>query len=321
MGQVTLISAEEGGAAVLGRGAGEGERGRLHFHARWQDAASTPLSSRGLSRTQLAIRPREGRLAVMNVGRCAMSGVVGEPVDALLLEPGDFLELRDEMLLMCVRRSLGGLRSARPLGAPGTFGLVGESDPMERLRHQMRAVRPDEPLMVWGPPGSGRSKVASALAGPGAVLLDLAGVRPRERGARIREAVERSAGPIILRRAGSITADEIRQVVGRGVGVLVTGQAPWQDGASLEIPGLDARREDIPLLARHLAVRSPPLRRYIDSVGAAGVRMSVALLRQLLQHDYRRHVSELHDMLVASASAGAGDSLRPLAFDAPPQRP
>lgn len=72
----------------------------------------------------------------------------------------------------------------------------------------------------------------------------------------------------------------------------------------LTVPGLDERREDIPLLARHVlqqAVREDPEigERFFDN---GEPRLSSALMRVLVMHDYRTHVRELDGLLWRSLS-------------------
>jgi two-component system nitrogen regulation response regulator GlnG/two-component system response regulator HydG len=84
----------------------------------------------------------------------------------------------------------------------------------------------------------------------------------------------------------------------------------------LPVPGLDERREDIPLLVRCL------LRRLADhdtSLGArffdgwpsrsAWPRVSLALMNALLIHDYRGHVRELDALVTRAATSSDGNRL------------
>jgi len=73
----------------------------------------------------------------------------------------------------------------------------------------------------------------------------------------------------------------------------------------VELPPLQERREDIPLLVYHLlraACADPELAgRYLDEGGYA--RVSPALMEALLRHDYTHHVRELDALLWASLSS------------------
>lgn len=85
----------------------------------------------------------------------------------------------------------------------------------------------------------------------------------------------------------------------------------------VELPGLEARREDIPLLAlallRREAARDPAFaERFFEGGPHGWPRLSLALLRQLVLHPYRTHARELLALLWASAARSDGDTLEPL---------
>ncbi|MFT3776015.1 MAG: sigma 54-interacting transcriptional regulator [Minicystis sp.] len=76
------------------------------------------------------------------------------------------------------------------------------------------------------------------------------------------------------------------------------------------VPGLDARREDIPLLIRHLLgralARSPELvGRFADPSGE--VRVSGELVEHLLHRSYPTHVRELEGLLWRALAESRGD--------------
>lgn len=77
----------------------------------------------------------------------------------------------------------------------------------------------------------------------------------------------------------------------------------------VEVPGLDARREDIPLLARDvfekLATHDRSLERFRDTDGTW--RVDPLLVEGLLHHGFQGHVRELEHLLVSAMS----DSRRP----------
>lgn len=83
----------------------------------------------------------------------------------------------------------------------------------------------------------------------------------------------------------------------------------------IEIPGLTARREDIPLVARHLlrsaARRDPDIaRRYFpEGDPAHNPRISRKLVEHLVRHRYSTHVRELDAMLWRAMSNSRGDEL------------
>ena len=79
----------------------------------------------------------------------------------------------------------------------------------------------------------------------------------------------------------------------------------------LELPPLDERREDIPLLVRHLlllaAKKSPQIgERFVEETagGRLEPRVNPALVELLLVHDYETHIREL-DALLWRAMAGS----------------
>ncbi|MDP3275760.1 MAG: sigma 54-interacting transcriptional regulator [Deltaproteobacteria bacterium] len=78
------------------------------------------------------------------------------------------------------------------------------------------------------------------------------------------------------------------------------------------VPGLCARREDIPMLARHLLQRalakSPELvKRFTDARGE--VQTSSALIEHLLQRTYTTHVRELDGLLWRAMTTSAGSQI------------
>jgi DNA-binding NtrC family response regulator len=81
----------------------------------------------------------------------------------------------------------------------------------------------------------------------------------------------------------------------------------------VHVPGLDARREDVPLLARHLFARmaagNASLSGWLDDGGYP--RFSIALVRQLLQPAYATNVRELEAALWRALAASRGAQIEP----------
>ena len=83
----------------------------------------------------------------------------------------------------------------------------------------------------------------------------------------------------------------------------------------LELPGLDRRREDIPMLAAHLlrrlARQDPGVARrcFPDADVAQPPRISVKLMAALVRWPYTTHVRELEALLWRAMSSGTGDML------------
>jgi DNA-binding NtrC family response regulator len=81
----------------------------------------------------------------------------------------------------------------------------------------------------------------------------------------------------------------------------------------LRLPGLEQRREDIPLLLAHLLrearLENPSLlgRFFEERSGSAGhVRVDPMLVERLLRHEYRSHVRELKRLLWTAAASSPG---------------
>jgi len=83
----------------------------------------------------------------------------------------------------------------------------------------------------------------------------------------------------------------------------------------LRVPGLDERREDIPLVARHLlqriALKDHDIRaRFFDGPAEAPVpRLASDLVRALVRHGYRTHCRELDAILWHAIATSAEDVL------------
>ncbi|MFK7927632.1 MAG: sigma 54-interacting transcriptional regulator [Myxococcota bacterium] len=98
-------------------------------------------------------------------------------------------------------------------------------------------------------------------------------------------------------------------------------------GIHIEVPALNARPEDIPLLAVHLLRRiasdDPELahRFFVDGHPQGAPRISMGLMRQLLVHPYQTHVRELEALLWRSISSAQGDELPELSDAVAPQAP
>jgi two-component system nitrogen regulation response regulator GlnG/two-component system response regulator HydG len=80
----------------------------------------------------------------------------------------------------------------------------------------------------------------------------------------------------------------------------------------IRLPDLNARREDIPLIARHLlvgfAAENPDVAaRFVGDDGEP--RFSVELIRSLLTHEYKAHVRELERLLWRSIEKSPADTL------------
>jgi DNA-binding NtrC family response regulator len=176
MGEVFLVTDDGAGEPwIVGRGeASQGER-RLSLFRQRPGAltAMGPIACPRLSRVQLRVaRSGDGGVAVENVGRCPMV-VNGRATGEAELGPGDVVELKDELLLLCTTRpaSLGPRleQPLHPFGEPDAFGLVGESPAVWGLRDTIAAAaRRSLHTLVLGPSGAGKELVAQAIHAAGA---------------------------------------------------------------------------------------------------------------------------------------------------------
>ncbi|AUX44457.1 uncharacterized protein SOCE26_059210 [Sorangium cellulosum] len=372
-GEVALFE-PEGGARILGRGEPAGGAGgeRVVFVRQRPGAQerTAPLASPGLSREQLRLRLEHGALRVQRLGKCPME-VGGEGVESCVLEPGDALLLRGQLLLLCTRRpwAIEPLRSASlagapPFGAADRFGIVGESPAVWRLRDRIAwTASVDEHTLVLGGSGSGKELCARAVhalsarakgpfiarsaatipeslidaelfgnvkgypnpgmperpglvgaASGGTLFLDEIGELPQELQANLLRVLDEggeyhalgasSARRSSFRLIGATNRDASALKHDLGARLVVR----------LEVPGLDERREDIPLLVRHLLARavekSPEaMRRFLPTDGAAEPRVKASLLSHLLARRYATNIRELTALLWQAMSASEGDAI------------
>jgi two-component system nitrogen regulation response regulator GlnG/two-component system response regulator HydG len=85
----------------------------------------------------------------------------------------------------------------------------------------------------------------------------------------------------------------------------------------IHIPGLQARPEDIPLLARHLLLRQLATRGELARFFDAGqLRTDPRLIEQLVWHRYTTHVAELSFLLEQAIGSSCDDLLVPLSKEA-----
>ncbi len=172
VGEVMLFEME-GAAQILGRGAPTGTAaGRVVLRRLrpGEGAPSPPLASAAISREQLRITARRGKLDVVRIGRCAMLHH-GDKVDRCSLSPGDTLLLDGQMLFLCTTRPAASpaLRDfpahrLREFGEPDELGLLGESPAMWRLREALAfQAKAGAHTLVLGPSGAGKELCARAI--------------------------------------------------------------------------------------------------------------------------------------------------------------
>lgn len=95
----------------------------------------------------------------------AIGQVMFKGPEALVRMHKELVELRSEVARY--QREVDGLRHGLQERQP-TFGLIGESAPMQRLRREIQTVaRLDVPVLILGESGTGKELVARAIHGAG----------------------------------------------------------------------------------------------------------------------------------------------------------
>lgn len=223
---------------------------------------------------------------------------------------------------------------ARTLTAPAASGtapelpLIGHAPAMQALfRLVARVLNADLPVMVTGQAGVGKSTIARALhefsdrsGGPLVVLTPADGA-----GDSLARAVRDAHGGTLLieNPAGFDAAAQTRllalleQADGAGEAprlVSTSGPAPQDDmdegrlrpdlyyrlaGATIAVPPLSARRDDIPALAQHLMARAA-------GQGLAERPLPDDVLADLRSQDYPGNVRQLENLIRRLALTGSG---------------
>jgi two-component system nitrogen regulation response regulator GlnG len=125
-----------------------------------------PLLDRGISRSPFRItREENGTIAVSTDGnrtRLVADGVPvgkgGRAFPASEVERGVVIELADRVVLLL------HTVPTQPSRVPDSFGLIGESEGLLRVRHEIRRVADlDVPVLLRGETGTGKELVARAI--------------------------------------------------------------------------------------------------------------------------------------------------------------
>ena len=175
IGEVLLIPTGDPGRWIFGRGDDRlGVAERRVFLVRQRPGAlvpTGPLVCPRISRAQLRLgSTASGGLEIENVGSCPL--VYGRrEVTHASVAPGEVIELRNELVLLCVHRAPIRPAQTEDLDAPlhafgeaDAFGMVGESPILWDLRHRIAAVaRHHAHVLILGESGSGKELVAGAI--------------------------------------------------------------------------------------------------------------------------------------------------------------
>jgi DNA-binding NtrC family response regulator len=337
----------------------------------WGPEAVAPLFLPKVSRVQfVATSMGLERIALRNVGRCTLFAE-GKPVEAASLSPGQCAQIGQQILLLCVRRSvtLPSPVETYPSGSFGAadgLGIVGESIATWKLRQELAIIGARSGhVLLLGPSGCGKE-----LSARGLHALSARSQRPlvARNAATIPESLvdvelfghakgypshgmPERLGLVGEADGSTLFLDEIGEVplpaqahllrlldggeyhrLGESIArtadlriIAATNREPSQLKSDLlarfpyriEIPGLEARREDIPLLARHLLRHLSAVDPLLEGA-AEGTSLgetvgrppetSISLCRQLVEHAYTGHFRELERLLLQSfVDAGGGD--------------
>jgi len=172
VGEAAVID-EQLGSVVLGRGGPtpSDQQERLRFFRQRPGVLepTPPLKGDGISRRQCLLRPVPSGLEIERVGRCAVL-IDGEEVERGLLQAGQTLTLRDQLVLWCARRPPWprlrhfDLAQAPAFGRPDQNGMVGESPALWDVREQLAfCAASNRHVLLLGESGSGKELAARAL--------------------------------------------------------------------------------------------------------------------------------------------------------------
>jgi two-component system nitrogen regulation response regulator GlnG/two-component system response regulator HydG len=330
-----------------------------------------PIANPYLSRTQLRARNDGDTVLVEKTGKRALVGPDGKEHDKITLAAGQCIEIRGQMVFICVKRpdEMEPLRSLRgkhhPFGEPDAQGFVGESPEAWAIRDDAAfAGARNVHVLLLGASGTGKEVVAQAIHAQsnrahkkmvsrnaatlpsGIIDAELFGnianypnAGTPERPGLVGEA---DGSTLFLDEIGELT-DELQTRLLR----LLDDKGEYQRlgdarrrtsdlrfiGATnrpleslkhdvaarlrlrLSLPGLDARREDVTMVACHLlrrlAVRDPQMaERFFEGDPRTGrPRIAPAFASALTTHGYSTHVRELEALLWRSLASSKDDTL------------
>jgi hypothetical protein len=296
-----LVSAE---AKTLGR---EADKPHQLSLVQVRGSRSTPtgaLNSAHLSREQLRLKAQGAQLSIVRVGQRRLR-VDGELTDQAMVHAGSTLEIESEALFYVEgpwQEVPAGL-DAFPWGAPDTDGLIGESPAAWRHRRQLDdAGKRSDHLWIVGDRGSGRLRAARATHRRGAPSRLL-----------MHDADRAAPGSTVIvpaaQSAAFLARDDIRALV-----IAEPETVPLRVPQRLDVPNLEQRRADIPLIARQILLEwtlteARSLARHIDERGEP--KLSIELVRYLLLTDFPDNERGLEDRLWESIETSPQSRLAP----------
>ena len=369
IGEILLVPSFGPEPWIFGRGRGNEQRRLSLVRQRpGADEPTGPLECPRISRVQLHLSMIDGEaLLVENLGSCPlMHG--GRELTCATVAPGEVVELRNELLFLCVRRepmpppaSADLALPLHPFGEADAFGMVGEGPAVWDLRRRIVGAAPHRAhVLILGESGSGKELVARAIharssrGGRPIVARNAATIPEGLADAELFGNVRNYPNPGMPERPGligeahgsTLFLDEFAELPPRlqahllrvmdegeyqrlgeatsrraDLRVLAATNRPQGDikydilarlQIRIEVPDLNTRREDIPLLARSLLRRLAAADREIaerffpegDPGGAP--RISPVLMQALVQHHYTTHVRELDRLLLGAALGSRG---------------
>ncbi|MCU0659856.1 MAG: sigma 54-interacting transcriptional regulator [Polyangiaceae bacterium] len=327
VGEITLLPIS--GTSLLGRGdlqeTGGPERVSFQRLRPGRIERCGPLRSPAISRQHLLFQAGGAGVEVQGVGKLPLR-VQGREVQRARLEAGMLLEIEKQLLLLCVERSSSALAShgVEPgfaFGDPDDFGLVGESERAWRLRDELSFyARRGGHVLIQGPdaelfgnarnypnPGMRERPGLVGEAHGGTLFLDEIGELPQELQAHLLRLMDDGE----YHRLGD---EQPRRSDLRLLAATNRGESSLKHDLlarlklRLLVPGLDERREDIPLLIRvllrRIAAEDGGLRaRFFEGTEA---RVAPELVAALLDHRYTTHVRELESLLYTAMAESTG---------------
>jgi hypothetical protein len=256
-------------------------------------------NDRQLSRRHAAFTEFDGGLDVVDLDSRNGTWSQGRRIAKKRLAPGEYLRVGAFGFVVARAPAERQLRTDSM--------LVGDSHVFQRVLGELEAVAASRlPVLVWGPPGSGRSAFCSrahALSGRARTpeWVDVRGLAPAALRTALFSAIERAAGGTLVLEAVETLPQECLGIAQAAraeaeradcrllatahredaFGAIVSGTA-W----TVRLPPLSERRDDIPQLLEHASTQ----------VGAE-LNLTDKQRERLVTRSYEGHVAELFSLI------------------------